>query len=212
MLVLETGDSALARLQAALAAGDIASVVLRAPTGQVLDAAAVLPLIKAAQAKGVAALIEADAQLARTVKADGVHVPVSDDGAAAYADARETVGSGAIVGLDAGRSRHDAMAAGEGGADFVGFGIPTFVKDRDVAIEYQLDLVAWWAEIFEMPCVAFDVENAEAAADLAATGADFVALTLPGGVSPALVAEFVRAVSDAIREAAGPVAIGRSRA
>jgi len=35
--------------------------------------------------------------------------------------------------------------------------------------------VAWWAEIFEVPCVAF-AETADQAAELARAGADFIAL------------------------------------
>ncbi len=51
------------------------------------------------------------------------------------------------------------MTAGEDGADYVGFGIPAFVKDRETAIERQIELIAWWSEIFEVPCVAFDVAD-----------------------------------------------------
>ena len=204
MLVVETGDGALARLESALAAGEVASVVIRSGGGRALDAASVKPLVAAIQARGAAALIEGDARLARTLKADGVHVPVSDAGSAAYAEAREIVGSGAIVGFDAGRSRHDAMTAGEDGADYVAFGIPAFVKDRQTAEERQIDLVAWWSEIFEVPAVAFDVADMGHAGALADAGADFVALTLAAGTSPASAAELVRAVASAIEPMATP--------
>jgi thiamine-phosphate pyrophosphorylase len=36
-------------------------------------------------------------------------------------------------------------------------------------------LVAWWSEIFVVPCVAFDIDDADAARRLAASGADFIA-------------------------------------
>lgn len=205
MLVLETGDGALARLEAAFAAGNVASVVLRGTDGRAADASGCKPLVTAIQARGAAALIDGDARLARTLKADGVHVPVSEAGSAAYAEAREIVGSGAIAGFDAGRSRHDAMTAGEDGADYVGFGIPAFVKDRETAIERQIELIAWWSEIFEVPCVAFDVADAETAGVLAAAGADFVALTLPNGTTAPDAAERVREAIRAIAEAADAV-------
>jgi len=198
MLVVETGEGALARLEAALAAGDVASVVIRAAAGRALDAASVKPLVAAIQARGVAALIDGDARLARTLKADGVHVPVSDSGSAAYAEAREIVGSGAIVGFDAGRSRHDAMTAGEEGADYVAFGIPAFVKDRASAEERQIDLVAWWTEIFEVPAVAFDVADMALVGALADAGADFVAVSLSPGAPPSAAAELVRAAMAAL--------------
>ena len=44
-----------------------------------------------------------------------------------------------------------------------------------MALELLAERVAWWAEIFELPCVAY-AESIEAARDLARAGADFVAL------------------------------------
>ncbi|MFM9943424.1 MAG: thiamine phosphate synthase [Hyphomicrobiaceae bacterium] len=201
ILVVDAGAGVLERLNAALAVSQISSVVVRAPAGgRPLDAAGVKPLVAAAQASGAAALIEADARLARTLKADGVHIPVADDMAAAYAEAREIVGTGLVVGLDAGRSRHDAMTAGEDGADYVGFGIPAFVKDREASSARRLELIAWWAEIFEVPSVAFDVASADEAGDLARAGADFVAVTLSNGTTPAAAHALVQAFAAAIRD------------
>ncbi len=143
------------------------------------------PLITIAQEIGIAALIEADAHLARALGTDGVHLPWSKDPAATYVDAREILGPDGIVGVDAGRSRHDAMSLGEQGADYVGFGIPAHVTDRETAAARRLDLVQWWAEIFEVPVVAFDVATADEAADLASAGADFVAVRVPGDLATA---------------------------
>jgi thiamine-phosphate pyrophosphorylase len=75
------------------------------------------------------------------------------------------------------------MTLGEAGADYVGFGIPALVEDRETARERRLELVAWWSEIFEVPCVAFDVEADEDAGLLAQAGADFVALRVPATAS-----------------------------
>jgi thiamine-phosphate pyrophosphorylase len=174
-IVVDTGldPHALAPL---LVAADAAAVLIAAPEGGCLEVGGARPLVEAAQAKGVAALIEADAQLARTLRADGVHLPWGKDLAARFSEAREVLGGRYIVGADAGRSRHEAMILGETGADYVGFGIPRHVEDRDTARERRLDLVAWWSEIFEVPCVAFDVETADDAAAVARAGADFVAL------------------------------------
>jgi thiamine-phosphate pyrophosphorylase len=135
--------------------------------------------VELAQARGVATLIETDAALARTLRADGVHVPWSKDIVARYKEAREILGGRFIVGADAGRLRDDAMTLGEAGADYIGFGIPAHVEDRESARARQLELVAWWAEIFEPPCVAFDVDTVEEGARLARAGADFVALKAP---------------------------------
>jgi thiamine-phosphate pyrophosphorylase len=101
--------------------------------------------------------------------------------ASRYAEAREIVGGRFIVGGDVGRSRHDAMTIAEAGADYVGFGIPEHVEDRETARARRRELVAWWSEIFEVPGVAFDVDTFEDASELARAGADFVALPLPQG-------------------------------
>ena len=52
-----------------------------------------------------------------------------------------------------------------------------------------------------MPCVAFDVTTPDEAAALAGAGADFVALTLSSGQSPAEAAALVGAVARAIADA-----------
>ncbi len=197
IVVVETAAAAGERLAAALAAEQVASVVVTLPEGVNVPAAEVQALLKQAQAVGAAALVQDDARLARTLKADGVHLTPAM-ATKGYGEAREIVGGGAIVGVDAGRSRHEAMVAGESGADYVAFGIPAHVGDREKAHLRRCELVAWWAEVFEVPVVAFDVTDAEEAGALAAAGADFVALTLPSGAPPAASGELVRAARTAI--------------
>jgi thiamine-phosphate pyrophosphorylase len=142
------------------------------------------PAVGQIQALGIATLIAQDASLARLVKADGVHLPASKAAPAGYREAREIVGGRSIVGVDVGRTRHDAMTIGEEGADYIAFGIPAHVEDRDTARARRRELVAWWSEIFEIPCVAFDVETPDDAHDLAASGADFISLRVPVGLLP----------------------------
>lgn len=177
LVVRETpGPEAVARLAAAIAASGAQSVLIE-PQGAAFQPAVAKPLIESVQAKGVAALLSGDALMARTLRADGVHLPWSKDPIAAYGAAREILGNRYIVGADAGRSRHDAMSLGEAGADYVGFGIPAHVEDRETARERQIDLVAWWSELFEVPCVALDAADADLAL-LTEAGADFIALSV----------------------------------
>jgi thiamine-phosphate pyrophosphorylase len=201
-LVVEAGADPRT-LAPLLAAADVAAVLIAAPEGASLEVSGVRPLVEMTQSNGVAALIEADAQLARTLRADGVHVPWSKDVVARFGEAREILGGRYIVGADMGRSRHDAMILGEAGADYVGFGIPGHVEDRDTARERRLDLVAWWSEIFELPCVAFDVETVHDAATLAQAGADFVALRLPASVPVPERAAWLQSVQQAVAEPEG---------
>jgi thiamine-phosphate pyrophosphorylase len=197
-VVVEAGPGATERLSAALAAVQIASVLI-VPVGEgALDVAVAKPLVELAQRAGAAALIADDATLSRSLRADGVHLGISFDPAGAYAEARKVLGARGIIGFDAGISRDDAMTLAEEGAEYVAFGAPLDLLDLDKARARRADLIAWWAEIFEVPCVAFDVESAEAAEAMARAGADFVAVTLPAGEPPAASRDLVVGIATAI--------------
>ena len=71
-------------------------------------------------------------------------------------------------------------------------------KDRTRAHARRDDLVAWWGEIFEVACVALDVEMPAEAERLARAGADFVAVTLPPGQSAAATRDLVAGIGAAI--------------
>ncbi len=119
-----------------------------------------------AQARGVAVVLEDEAALAAALGCDGVHL--SDP--AAYKAARQALGPDAIIGVACGDSRHDAMVAGENGADYVAFGALGPPQAADA------DLVAWWQAATTVPCVALGAESAEAAGTLARAGVDFLVL------------------------------------
>lgn len=191
----EGGTRARETLLTALAAAPVSTVLLTPGPGGRIDAALAKDLIGLGQKKSVAMLIADDVALARSLKADGMHLTWSKDQLTRYRAAREHLGSHAIVGADAGRSRHDAMELAEAGADYVAFGIPPHVEDKPTARQRQTDLVSWWSEIFEVPCVAMDVQGQEDAAGLYATGADFVAVSLPVAASADELIAFVHAIA-----------------
>ena len=196
-VVVEAGAGAEERLAAALAAVGPAAVLLAPGPGQRLSAAEAKPLVERAKGANVTVLVLDDVELARAVGADGVHLPARDEPQPSYKAAREALGKDGVVGVDAGISRHAAMVLAEAGADYVGFGAPARLKDRDKGRLRRREMVSWWAPIFEVPCVAFDVETRDEAGELAAAGADFVAVTLPAGLS-----------ADAARELLGEIARG----
>jgi len=175
-LVIDAGapDAGPEQLAEVLRRQSVASVLLRgAPTRE---------QVAACQGQGAAALVEGDARLALELAADGVHLPHNDDAEAAvlaYREARALLGAGRIVGASAGLVRHNAMELGELGADYVGFEL---TADEAAGLE----LVAWWAEMFVVPCVAFSATSPEQAARLAEAGADFVAAGPQGGVAGAI--------------------------
>ncbi len=168
-------------------------------------AAAIKPLVARAQEAGTAVLIAESVELAAAVAADGVHLTVpppalaDEDAQAALAvfrAAREALGPEAIVGIDPGASRHVAMLLAEEGADYIAFGpqpevTPGGIDDGLDSPETQEELVNWWAEVFEIPVVAFGVADKAACRDHAAAGADFVAVAIPAAASPADLADWL---------------------
>lgn len=200
-LVVETGDAALERLSAALAAAPIASVLIAPAAGQSMQTADIKPLVERAQSHGAAALLLDDAELAKRLGADGVHLSPGKALEDRYRKAREILGPRAIIGVQPGKSRHDAMTLAEAGAEYVAFGIPEGVQDSEAARERRLDLVAWWAEIFEVPCVALDVETPEDATELVRAGADFIGIKLAAGDNVADISQRVRVMADAVTAA-----------
>ena len=178
MLTIEPGAGSRARLQAAFAAAEVTAVLIRPKPGDKLGAGEVKPLVDLVQDQGAVAILYGDALLAKTLRADGVHLPPGLDVRERIAEARGVLGEAASIGSDAGTSRHAAMEAGEAGAEYVAFGD---VDGTDESRARRDELVAWWASIFEVPCVALDVRSLEDVERADSDGADFVALTLPAG-------------------------------
>ena len=101
--------------------------------------------------------------------ADGAHLAGIEE----FLDALESLKPERIVGCGGLHTRHDAMLAAERGADYVLFGEPEADGGRP-SFEAIVERVAWWAEVFEIPCVAY-AANGDEVAPLVAAGADFVA-------------------------------------
>jgi thiamine-phosphate pyrophosphorylase len=173
----EAGPDLVPRLAAACAAGDVAAVILRlAPADERSLVKLVKQLAPAAQAAGAAVVISCAApgldlvSVAARGGADGVHALAAEEPAAELRDLRERLREGRILGAGRLRSRHAAMEAGEAGVDYVLFGESGSAAPEDVRAQ-----AAWWAEIFETPCIAV-ARSLEAVAGLAATGAEFIGL------------------------------------
>ena len=164
-------DAVSSQLAAALAAGDVAAVLLRLADG---DERSLINRIKAlcpiAQDCGAALLLDGHVDLVARGGADGAHLTGID----AFKDALEQLKPDRIAGVGGLASRHDAMVAAEAGADYVMFGEPDASGARPSfeAIEERID---WWAEVFESPCVGYAAAPDEVSA-LVKAGADFVAL------------------------------------
>jgi thiamine-phosphate pyrophosphorylase len=152
-------------LDEALAAGDVASLLIRFADGDERGQEAIVrALAPAAQAKDVAVLVAAAPNVALRAGADGAHVAGAGE---ALADAVKKMSPRYIVGAGDLDTRDDAMRAGELNADYVMF--------SDLDREALVERVAWWAELFNTPCVA-RAATLDDVARLAEAGADFVLL------------------------------------
>ena len=163
------------RLAAAMAGGDVASLILP-QYGLEDDAYQRLceTLVPMAQNLGVAVMIAGDTRIAARVKADGVHV--EGGGAPALADVMDRFGSKMMVGAGSVKTRDDALNLGECQPDYLFFG--RFGYDRKPEPHPRnLGLAEWWAEMVSLPCVVLGGSDTASVAEVAATGADFVALS-----------------------------------
>jgi thiamine-phosphate pyrophosphorylase len=164
-------DGLATRLAEALEAADVAAVLLRMPDlderGRINHTKSLVPTV---QASGAALLVDGSADIAVRAGADGAHLT----GIAAFDDALAALKPDRIAGCGGLHTRHDAMVAGERGADYVMFGEPD-ARGHRPGFDAIADRVEWWAHLFEIPCVAF-AGAAEEIELLAAAGADFVAL------------------------------------
>jgi len=165
-------------LAEALDGGDVACVQLRLK-GVEDDALrrAIDVLRPIAQTKGAAFLLNDRPDLAAQTGCDGVHIGQDDT---PYNSARAIIGPDAIIGVTCHDSRHLAMEAAERGADYVAFGAfyPTETKTPKATAEP--DILTWWQDLMEIPCVAVGGITVANAPALVEAGADFIAVC--GGV------------------------------
>ncbi len=173
------------RLADALAGGDVASLIR--PPYELDDAAfqklaeQVVPL---AQEKGVAVVVGGDSRIAGRVRADGIHVEGSK---AALADMIDRMQDKMMVGAGGAKTRDDALGLGEERPDYLFFG--RFGYDTQPEPHHRnLTLGRWWAEMIEIPCIVLAGSSLASVDAVAATGAEFVALSgavFADGVDPA---------------------------
>ena len=167
-------NDAAARLASTLAGGDVASLIV--PQYGLSDddfQALCETLVPVAQEAGTAVMIAGDTRVAARVKADGVHV---EGNAAALADVVDRFGGRMMIGAGGVKTRDDALNLGERQPDYLFFG--RFGYDiKPEPHPRNLGLAEWWADMISIPCVVMGGSDPSSAVAVAATGAEFVALS-----------------------------------
>jgi thiamine-phosphate pyrophosphorylase len=167
--VMDDPSELIGSLPDLLAAADVAAVLVRLrETDQRTMISRVKALAPAIQNAGAALLLDGHVELVARAGADGAHLT----GVAALQEALPSLKPDRIAGVGGLPTRHDSMAAGELGADYVLFGEPDAHKQRPSA-DAIAERIGWWAELFEPPCVAYATSREEAF-EFASAGADFV--------------------------------------
>lgn len=163
------------QLEAALSEGPVAAFQFRVKDIDQHEAARLAtPLQEICARYDVAFIVNDSIALAKRIKADGVHLGQEDGDPA---EAREQLGRDAQIGVTCHNSRHLAMEAAEGGADYVAFGAFFPTKTKEVKHLADLETLEMWSQFTEVPCVAIGgitPDNAKAVID---TGADFIAVS-----------------------------------
>ena len=165
-------------LRRALDGGDVAAFQLRlkaASDAEISRAADTLRPV--CQQRDVSFIMNDRPDLAVKLDCDGVHVGQDD---MPYAEARRIVGPDRQVGVTCKASRDLAMTAAEAGADYVAFGAFFTSTTKSVTTPASLEILEWWSELFEVPCVAIGGITVENCTPVIEAGADFLAVA--GGV------------------------------
>jgi thiamine-phosphate pyrophosphorylase len=162
------------QLAAALDAGDVAAVQLRLKNLERDDWRRAIDVLRpVAQSREVAFLLNDFPDLAAATGCDGAHVGQTDTPAR---EARRILGPDRMLGVTCHGSRDLAMQAGEDGADYVAFGAFYPSSTKQVADLVDPEILTWWSELMEPPCVAIGGIDATNCHSLVAAGADFLAV------------------------------------
>lgn len=192
----ESADGFAERFEAAIAGGDVASVILPANgMDEATFQAFAERIVPIAQASGIAAIVAEDTRIAGRARADGIHV---EGGRTALAEAIANFQPKLIVGAGGAKTRDDALDLGEERPDYVFFGRFGY-DNKPEAHARNLALGGWWAEMISLPVIVMGGSDIASVEQVAATGADFVALSsavFAEGVDPRQAVARANAILD----------------
>ena len=108
------------------------------------------------------------------VGADGIHLPLGFAEPDLLKKTRIILGKNAIIGADCNLSRHQAMSVGEADTDYIAFSASPEEPGEQLA-----NMVSWWQELFEIPCVAANICDQSQLELLLQIPAEFIAIGAP---------------------------------
>ncbi|RWA70180.1 MAG: thiamine phosphate synthase [Mesorhizobium sp.] len=159
---------------AAFDGGDVASLIL--PANGMDDAtfqAFAEKIVPVAQAAGIAVIIAGDSRIAGRVHADGIHVEANRK---ELAETIERLADKMMVGAGGAKTRDEALELGEERPDYMFFGRFGY-DNKPEPHPRNLSLGEWWAQMIQIPCIVMAGFELASVETVAATGAEFVALS-----------------------------------
>ncbi|RWB54194.1 thiamine phosphate synthase [Mesorhizobium sp.] len=159
---------------AAFEGGDVASLIL--PDNGMDDAAFQAfaeKIVPVAQGAGIAVIIAGDSRIAGRVHADGIHVEANRR---ELAETIERLADKMMVGAGGAKTRDDALELGEERPDYMFFGRFGY-DNKPEPHPRNLSLGEWWAQMIQIPCIVMAGSELASVETVAATGAEFVALS-----------------------------------
>ncbi|GAB4508167.1 MAG: thiamine phosphate synthase [Sulfuricaulis sp.] len=130
-------------------------------------------LVQLCRQQGALFIVNDDVALAKATPADGVHLGRED---ASLAQARERLGTRAIIGVSCYNELARAETAQAQGADYIAFGRFFPSRTKPQAVQASLDLLREAKKKLRIPIVAIGGITPENGASLIAAGADALAV------------------------------------
>ena len=173
--VISDVDRFCATLEEALTAAPVACLQIRLKE---LENSALVQAGRAiseiCHAANIEVILNDQPELVAEIGADGAHIGQEDMD---YFSSRELLGGDAILGVTCHNSKELAFAAAKAGADYVAFGAFFDTPTKTPKAKAELEILEWWQEAVEIPCVAIGGITVDNAKSVIQAGADFIAVS-----------------------------------
>lgn len=167
-------ESDFFKLEEALKTGLVSSFQVRLPDEEKTKLEKIsADIVELCHQHSVMCIINNDIELALKTNADGVHIGSSDG---EINIARKKLGAEKILGVSCYDSTDRALIAGDQGANYVSFGTFFPSPTKNSGAHPKPEILRWWSEAINIPCVAIGGINAQNCAPLVQAGADFLAV------------------------------------
>ena len=143
--------------------------------------AAITRLAPICRDNDVAFMICDNMQIAKKYQCDGLHLSLGCD-VDLIKSARSYLGNDALIGASILPSKHMAMVIAEGGLDYIAIDMTSDIKPNSdnmagFAIIDPVELLGWWGDVMEIPCVAMGEIKTDSYKNLIEIGVNYLAIS-----------------------------------